>query len=133
MALQRTYRGFSTQGAERTREWASNDVELVKRDLMNHFMTSVGERVMRPEYGCKIWDYLHEPLTPVLREQIIEEAIRICKSDPRCEVSNVFLFDFDNGLRIELTLNFLGFAVMETFTVSFERREDERFAGKLEF
>jgi phage baseplate assembly protein W len=120
MAGINTYTGFSTIDAERTRSWKVFDVELVRVDLMNHFMTRVGERLGRPEFGCRIWDMLHEQMTPGLREDIINEAVRICASDPRVKVHEVFLFDFDNGIRIQITLDFVGLAAMQQFEALFE-------------
>lgn len=133
MALRKTYVGFSTQNAERTRKWSSYDVELVKRDLYNHFFTQIGERVMRPNFGCAIWDYLYEPLTPANRQAVLAEVERICRSDPRVELVTTNLFELESGLRIEVTLNFIGLAVVETFNVDFEAAEDARFSGSLEF
>lgn len=123
MATPKTYKGFSTQNAERTRRWSVYDVELVKLDLMNHFHTRVGERVLRPEYGCRIWDYLYEPLTPMAREEVIAEAVRVCRSDPRVAVHEVNVFDFEHGLRVEIALDYIGLAVNQTFRVEFENRQ----------
>lgn len=132
MANQVLFVGFSTQNAERTRQWAQYDVELIKRDLYNHFHTRIGERVMRPEFGCRIWDMLMEPMTPFLRQDMIDEAIRVCNADPRVTVANVDVFDFQNGIRIELTLNFVGEDVAQTFYIEFEREEALRTALTVE-
>jgi phage baseplate assembly protein W len=123
MARINTYVGFSTIDAERTRSWTLYDVELVRRDLLNHFMTRLGERIGRPDFGCKIWDLLLENMTPGLRQEIINEAVRICAADPRVKIHEVFLYDFDNGIRIEIILDFLGLAVMQNFQVLFETEE----------
>ena len=40
------------------------DAELVKRDLLNELYTKKGERVMRPNFGCIVWDLLMNPNTP---------------------------------------------------------------------
>lgn len=127
MPAKKTYVGFSTQNAERTRQWTSYDTELVKRDLLNHFYTTVGERVMRPEFGCKIWDYLFEPLTDANEDAIMAEVVRICGSDPRVRLVNANLFDLEQGLRIEVTLEFVGLNIIDTFYVDFERNEALRY------
>jgi phage baseplate assembly protein W len=123
MATPTTYKGFSTIGAERTQQWTRFDVDLVKIDLMNQFQTRIGERVMRPNYGCRIWDYLNEPLTPALREMIINEAVRIVSGDPRVALQGVNLFDFENGIRIEILVDFIGILNGQTFYVEFEARQ----------
>lgn len=123
MATLSTYKGYSTQNAERTRNWTRYDVDLVKTDLLNHFMTRTGERVMRPDFGCRIWDYLNDPLTPATRQAVIDDAVRIINSDPRVSLRTVNLFDFENGLRIEVIVDFIGLANNQTFYVDFETRQ----------
>lgn len=118
-----SYSGFSTFDAERRQSWMRYDIELIKRDLMNHFQTRVGERVMRPDFGCRIWDWLMEPMTPLLREMIVNETIRICKTDARVELQDVRVLEFDNGIRIECTLHYVGFDLKDTFAVDFEARD----------
>lgn len=118
-----SYSGFSTFDAERQQSWARYDIELIKRDLMNHFQTRIGERVMRPDFGCRIWDWLMEPMTPLLREMIVNETIRVCQTDARVALQDVRVLEFENGIRIECTLNYVGFDAKDTFTVDFEARD----------
>jgi phage baseplate assembly protein W len=52
--------------------------------------TAPGERVMRPEFGCAIWDLLFEPVNPNTvgaMEQAVREALR--QWEPRVEVEQV--------------------------------------------
>ncbi len=52
--------------------------------------TAFGERVMRPEFGCGIWDQLFEPVNPGTlgeMEQAVEEAV--ARWEPRVEVTSV--------------------------------------------
>lgn len=125
------FRGYSTVGSDKTRERTFYDIELIKRDLMNHFNTRVGERVMRPTWGCRIWDYLMDPLTPGLRDLIVSEALAVCHADARVQVDskNVRVFERDHGLRIEIDLIYVPYDVVETFAIDFEKRETARFNG----
>lgn len=122
----RLFAGFSTVETERTGEWRYYDIDLVRRDLLNHFHTRIGERVMRPDFGCRIWDYLMEPLTDGMVQMIADEARRIVQADTRCDIADVFVSSLDNGVRVEIMLNYVPFGVLETFAVDFERREDAR-------
>jgi phage baseplate assembly protein W len=119
----KTFIGFSTVGAERTRNRVLSDIELIKQDLTNHFQTRMGERVMRPDFGCRIWDWLMEPLTESLRQQIVAEAQRVCEADPRVAVIDMQVFELDSGLRVEMTLQVQPFNTVETFSTDFENRE----------
>ena len=118
------FKGFSTTGVALTKDWTYYDIELIKRDLMNHFNTRVGERVMRPDWGCKIWDYMMEPLTGGMRDLVVNEAIRICESDSRVTVKDVQVYTMGAGIRVELTLSYDPLAVVDTFYVDFDARQD---------
>ncbi len=52
--------------------------------------TAPGERLMRPEFGCRIWDLLFEPVnfnTLGLMEQAVRDAL--LQWEPRVEVTGV--------------------------------------------
>jgi phage baseplate assembly protein W len=69
--------------------------------------TSMGERVMMPEFGCGIYDYVFEsPNTTTL--SLIEESVRtsLVLWEPRIELSNVsaFVDEYEgNKLLIEVS------------------------------
>jgi len=53
-------------------------------------LTAPGERLMRPQFGCRIWDLLFEPVTPNLLG-LIAEAVRdaLAQWEPRIVVDDV--------------------------------------------
>lgn len=53
-------------------------------------LTAPGERVMRPQFGCRIWELLFEPITANLLG-LIREAVRdaLAQWEPRIEVEEV--------------------------------------------
>jgi phage baseplate assembly protein W len=115
--------GFSTVGASRTGAWRLYDVPLVRRDLLNHFATRVGERVMRPNWGCRIWDMLMEPMTPMLREAVVSEAVRICEEDTRVVVTDVRVEEVPDGLAVAIDLLYRTTGTPDSLYVAFERRQ----------
>ena len=127
--LKRYFIGFSTQYSSTTGVRTLYDIELINVDLMAAFQTRVGERVMRPDVGCKLWNLVLEPLTPAVRSMIITEAVRICSLDTRLVMDNVQVFDLDQGFRIEITLEYLPWRVINTFTMTFESNEPAYFQG----
>jgi phage baseplate assembly protein W len=129
MARQKSFRGFSTIDAERTMSWVLTDIDLIKRDLLNHFMTRIGERVMRPNFGSRIWDLLDEQLTSVIRQEIIDDAVRICQSDPRVKLVRTVVVDFDQGVRVENTLEFLGWGIVDTMFATFQKNQSIAYSG----
>lgn len=119
----RYFVGFSTQNSTKTGVSTLYDIDLINADLMAAFQTRVGERVMRPDYGCKLWNYLMEPSSQYLAELIILEATRICELDTRCSVMNVQIAEADQGFRIEVLLAYQPWNVIGTFTASFQKED----------
>jgi uncharacterized protein len=64
--------------------------EGIEDSMQLVLLTAPGERVMRPAFGCRIWDLLFEPVTPNLLG-LINEAVRdaLGRWEPRIEVEDV--------------------------------------------
>lgn len=62
----------------------------IDRSMAVVLATAPGERVMRPQFGCRIWDLLFEPVTPNLLG-LMAEAVRdaLAQWEPRVEVLDV--------------------------------------------
>ena len=73
----------------------------INRSIQIVLMTAPGERVMRPEFGCRIWELLFEPVTANLLG-LIAEAVRdaLAQWEPRIDVAEVEPIpdDRDHGL-----------------------------------
>lgn len=98
------------------------DIELIKRDLLNHFYTIKGERVMRPNFGSIIWDMLFEPFDETVREVIVSDVQNIVSQEPRVELQNLNVFEYEQGLRIDVEVLYVPFNVVGTFDLDFDRR-----------
>lgn len=99
------YRGFST--INQVKKFRLTDVELVKRDLINHFSIKKGQKLMNPNFGSIIWNMLYEPMTADVEATIIDDVKRIVNYDPRLRVDGVLINEFDHGLQIQIDLTFL--------------------------
>ena len=63
------------------------EIEAAMRFIL---LTAPGERVMRPEFGCRAWEYLYEPMNPNtlgLVETAVEDAL--LRWEPRVTVERV--------------------------------------------
>lgn len=60
------------------------------RSIRIVLLTAPGERVMRPQFGCRIWDLLFEPVTSNLLG-LMAQAVRdaLAQWEPRVEVEDV--------------------------------------------
>jgi phage baseplate assembly protein W len=68
----------------------ADPVADLDRSIEIVLMTAPGERLMRPEFGCRIWELLFEPVTPGLLG-LITEAVRraLVQWEPRIIVESV--------------------------------------------
>jgi phage baseplate assembly protein W len=127
--LPRYFYGFSTLSSGTTGIRTLYDIDLINVDLMNSFNTLIGERVMRPDWGCALWNYVMEPLTAVNTEAIIAETTRIIHLDSRCVVLSVQVLKLMYGFRIECVLKYLPWNQIATFAQTFEANNTKYFSG----
>ncbi len=68
----------------------TNGAEDLDRSIRVVLLTSPGERVMRPEFGCRIWELVFEPVNANLIG-LIAEAVRdsLGQWEPRIDVEDV--------------------------------------------
>lgn len=115
------FRGFSSVERIDPRTEIT-DINLIKRDLLNHFFTIKGERVMRPTFGSIIWDMLFEPFDELVREAVIADVQNIIAQEPRVELQDLNVFEYEQGLRIDVEVLYVPFNVVGTFDINFDRR-----------
>ena len=126
MAQRKLFIGFSTQEMEGKRGWSVTDIQLIKRDLLNHFHTRRGERLMLPTFGTIIWDMLFEPFTESVRATIVADVRRVVLSDPRVSLQNVNVSTSAHGIQIAIELKYIPNDSVGTFSMEFDRRSLER-------
>lgn len=125
MAQSRLFIGFSTQEMQGKRGWSVTDIDLIKRDLLNEFLTRKGERVMLPTFGTIIWDLLFEPFTDSTKGAIINDVTRIVGHDPRVRLQNVTVSTSVHGILVGIELKYVPFDAVGTFSLNFDRRSLE--------
>lgn len=116
------YRGFST--IDRYKKFRLTDIELIKRDLLNHFAIRKGEKLMNPEFGSIIWNILFEPLTADVKSLIVTDIQRVVGYDPRIKVDNVLVDQFDYGLQIQLEITVLPDNYSDVLALRFDREQN---------
>jgi phage baseplate assembly protein W len=113
------YKGFSSN--ETKNNFKLYDIELVKRDLMNHFYIRKGEKLENPNFGTIIWDMLFENFTSEVRRLITEDVEQIINYDPRVRVNALTIDSTDQGIRIQADVVYLPFNVNERMTFDFDK------------
>lgn len=83
------------------------DNELIKKDLLNHFMTRKGERVMDMNYGFIGWDLIFELKQPGYKNALESDARRIIGTEPRVKEKSITVIEEENGYTIKIELYFV--------------------------
>lgn len=118
--IPQAYKGFSTVNTS-SEGFALYDLELIKQDLLNHFHTRRGERLMNPQFGTIIWDMLFEPMTEELKESIVNNVNEIINYDPRLVAQNVIVTTYESGIQIECILKYLPYNIQQSMQLRFDQ------------
>jgi phage baseplate assembly protein W len=117
------YNGFSISNYTENKQFGLNDIELVKRDLLNHIFTKPGERVMMPDFGSLIPIILFEPLDGETIGAAMDSIREIIKYDPRVNLVSLSNEpNFDTGeLRLYATIEYVELeSIAETLDISLQ-------------
>ena len=103
-----TYLGFSTVNSISQKRFRLMDFDLIKQDLLNTLNTRQGSRVMLPREGCMIWELLYEPLTVMVKQDIVQNLSDIVAKDSRLTLHaiNIIAAEDQNSITAELQVTF---------------------------
>ena len=119
MANAPSFIGFSTIDRKKP-PFTITDFDLVKRDLLNHFSTRKGERMMLPEFGTIIYDLLMDPLDDVTKDLITTDATRIIDEEPRVSLESMKLSEHNQVILLETQLTYLPDGITEDLVIQFD-------------
>jgi len=113
------YKGFSTHDLENRKNFSLSNVELVKKDLLNHIYTIRGERVMMPAFGTRIPTLAFEPNDEQTRRIIESDLTEVFEYDPRVRLMDLQVRSLpDNNAIIALAdLLYLEFNVRDVLRI----------------
>ena len=114
-----TYVGYSSIG-ELTISKTLEDQELAKRDLMNHFNTRRGERVMNPKFGSILPELVFDPLDKTTQQLAKDDVDTIVNNDPRWNVLETLLSKPDeHTLNIKVRLEYISTGTAEELFLTY--------------
>lgn len=96
------------------------DIAAIKNSIKNIFTTKKGEKILAPEFGCSLEQYLFEPISELYGRLIGEDILNsIAKYEPRIEVTavNVLTLPDDNRYDIEINYKFLQIKKQSSFNI----------------
>lgn len=116
-----TFKGYSSLAGDFA-DPILYDKDLAKRDLLNHFYTRRGERLMSPLYGSIVWDMLFEPMTLELQDIIFNDAKNIVGQDPRWKLreAEIVSDEVNQTIYLNMLLNYVPSTTEETLQVAFQ-------------
>ena len=82
--------------------------EDINASIRMVIITAPGERVMRPQFGCRIWELLFEPINANTLG-LMSEAVRdaVSQWEPRVDLEDVFVEpDPENAARVTIDLRY---------------------------
>jgi len=97
------YKGFSTNDNLNPSSKLF-DFDLIKQNIINHFNSKKGERLMNPEFGTIIRDLIMEPMTPEVKGYLTTDITTICNLDPRVSTRQITVNEYEQGYLVEITL-----------------------------
>lgn len=85
----------------------TDGLEDLDRSIRVILLTAPGERLMRPEFGCRIWDLVFEPVNANLLG-LIAEAVRdaLAQWEPRIEVEDVRPVQDDDAALVRIAITY---------------------------
>jgi phage baseplate assembly protein W len=116
-----TFIGFNTQN--QYKKFTLVDTELIKRDLLNAFNIVQGQLPGRPGYGTILWSFLFESQDQTTLSQIIREVKRVAGGDPRLNLIDAQIYPQENGLLIELEIQFAPNTNAQLLGVFFDQQQ----------
>lgn len=132
MAEKRLYRGISFTNYKERKTLSMANIELVKRDILNHIFTRQGERIMMPTFGTRIPDMPFEPLDDTTLLIIEEDLQTVINYDPRVELREdeygnggiqiTPLYD-ENAVIATIDLNYVELDISDTLEIRLEFSE----------
>jgi phage baseplate assembly protein W len=123
------YKGFST--IDRYKKFRITDIDLIKQDLTNHFNIRKGEKLMQPDFGTIIWSLLFEPMTDAVHQAIVEDVTQIVKYDPRTNLQNITINEYQNGIQIAIDLLYIPTNQITSLNLQFDSNSQNLTTGTL--
>jgi phage baseplate assembly protein W len=114
------FRGYSSIGTSFLSP-VRYDLDLARQDLLNHFNTRKGERIMMPTFGSIVWDMLFEPLDDITINLIDADVRSIIKNDPRWSLQSVTISEGPNALNINVVVTYLPTEETVTLPLTYDK------------
>lgn len=114
--------GTITQNINPGRKYKLTDESLVVRDFINALNIPQGQKVGQPEYGTRLWDFIFEPNTSDVQQELEDEIKRIVATDPRLQLGYCKIYPQENGILAEIQVAVNPFNQAQVLSLFFNSR-----------
>ena len=122
------FKGYSSK----TKVRKLQDIDLAKQDLINHFNTKKGERIMDPTFGSIIWSLLFEPYNEVTESAVEQDCIDIVNQDPRWRLKSVSSYSNQNAISVKMTLSYNPTDLEDVLELNFDQQLSNSSSSSLQ-
>ena len=119
-----TFIGYSTID-RKFGNFTLKDIELAKRDLLNHFYTRKGERLGEPEFGSIIQDLVFEPLDDRTVNAVEDDVRDVVANDPRWVLNTLNITTGQHTIECILNLTYKPDSTPDELYLKFTAEEEE--------
>lgn len=122
--------GYTTIDQQYSSKTLTN-LELAKRDLLNHFHIKKGEKWTDPNFGSDLSIYIFQPLDDVTFNEIKEAVYEVISYDPRFDLrsDNIVVNQDSHSVTVDIELVYLPTVTDTDLQIKF----DTEFAQSTEF
>ena len=118
-----TFKGYSTVDI-RFGSVVLTDIELAKRDLLNHFYTRKGERLGEPEFGSILPDLVFEPLDDFTTDLVEDDVRDIIRTDPRWILDDLDIQISNHSITCVVNITYRETSTPEELYLAFSAEEE---------
>ena len=103
------------------------DLNAIQNSINNMFLFKKGERIISPEFGNSLYEYLYEPVNELTAKKLGYAILKMFSDwEPRVEILNIFIDPKpDNNqfnIEVQYTVPSLGNSVLKFNTAVNQRR-----------
>ena len=92
-------------------------------NLLNHFNIRKGEKLENPDFGTNIYALIFDPLDQENKNLIIQEIEDVVLYDPRVQLDQVEVNEFEHGIQVKISLLYIGYGIGESIDLLFDNQQ----------
>jgi phage baseplate assembly protein W len=81
------------------------DLDAIKNSLRNIFTTKKGQKILNPQFGCSLEQFLFSPISEAGAKVIAKEILNgVERFEPRIQINNIFVNPLPDDLLYKISI-----------------------------